>query len=437
MKIKSILVSLVVFLAVIFGVGTPSQAASPTITVGVTGDCQTWFKFHGSYQISPSARACNVSLKTSSVKPIRQARLEFRTTGNWMADSTATFNSKGQATLSLDSSCTVTSNQCAGTYSYRVLILKSGSLPQLVAKTFTMTVSAGTPPAPDNSLADVSLSAFTVNGSPVTEGATVSLPSGTTSVPVVATASNQAARVSIQGNANLIEGTNSLAVIVTAANGTTSRTYRITLNVAAFDYEKAIRDFYYDLSQAPDTMEFVDAHTDATYFKKTDSRWAARKALLSKYHKYERITTVAGYTSLTPDWRWGSGTCHDAMTAARPGKTYVVRLNITEGSDIEDPSTYTADLHVTISPSGTIYIYNDICMGNFGNTVLLDKTLVEKSIKDTYSARGITVNPTCPDPMYGKVGDKRYCTFPYGGTFYQVEVTIQDLAGNIIWVTKT
>ncbi|NCA07469.1 MAG: hypothetical protein EBS85_01885, partial [Micrococcales bacterium] len=78
--------------------------------------------------------------------------------------------------------------------------------------------------------ADSSLGVFTVNGDDVTDGGTVNLDYGTTSVDVIAEPAAIDATVEITGDAELVTGVNELVVVVTAADGSTS-TYRVTLVV--------------------------------------------------------------------------------------------------------------------------------------------------------------------------------------------------------------
>ncbi|NBW73964.1 MAG: hypothetical protein EBR26_06160, partial [Microbacteriaceae bacterium] len=79
---------------------------------------------------------------------------------------------------------------------------------------------------------DASLSVFTVNGSDVVDGDSVDLDYGTAEVEVIAEATDPDATVEISGNTDLQTGENTLTVTVTAADGETTATYTVTLNVA-------------------------------------------------------------------------------------------------------------------------------------------------------------------------------------------------------------
>jgi hypothetical protein len=78
---------------------------------------------------------------------------------------------------------------------------------------------------------NTSLSVFTVNGSAVTDGATVDLANGTTSVTVVATPADPGASAVVNGDSGVATGDNSLTVTVTAADGVTQQVYTVDLHV--------------------------------------------------------------------------------------------------------------------------------------------------------------------------------------------------------------
>ncbi|MEI7420069.1 MAG: cadherin-like beta sandwich domain-containing protein, partial [Actinomycetes bacterium] len=80
---------------------------------------------------------------------------------------------------------------------------------------------------------DASLGIFTVNGVDAFDGYTVEVDNGTTSVDIIAEASDPDAALEILGNADLHTGSNSVNVKVTAANGTTIVYYAVTVTVAA------------------------------------------------------------------------------------------------------------------------------------------------------------------------------------------------------------
>ena len=79
---------------------------------------------------------------------------------------------------------------------------------------------------------DTSLATFQVNGADVMDGDTVDLPPLTQSVSVTVVTNEPSATFEIVGGTDLQPGANSLVVTVTAADGTTTQDYNVTLNVA-------------------------------------------------------------------------------------------------------------------------------------------------------------------------------------------------------------
>ena len=84
-----------------------------------------------------------------------------------------------------------------------------------------------------NPSTNTDLSVFTLNTTPVVDGATVELPYGTTSVDVVAETADPDASVEVSGDTGLVVGDQLLTVTVTAADGVTSKDRTVTLRVAA------------------------------------------------------------------------------------------------------------------------------------------------------------------------------------------------------------
>ena len=92
---------------------------------------------------------------------------------------------------------------------------------------------SGVPPATTLS-SDASLAMFLVNGASVLNSSTITkLPTGTTSVSVVAVATNAKANVVVSGGNALVAGSNMITVRVIAEDGITSATYSASVLVAA------------------------------------------------------------------------------------------------------------------------------------------------------------------------------------------------------------
>ncbi|MEY2815462.1 MAG: hypothetical protein RJA78_38, partial [Actinomycetota bacterium] len=82
---------------------------------------------------------------------------------------------------------------------------------------------------------DTGLASFTVNGTEVTDNGIINLDPYTTEVEVAVEPTNAEATFEIEGGVELLAGANELLVTVTAANGETTRTYTVNLNVLLGD----------------------------------------------------------------------------------------------------------------------------------------------------------------------------------------------------------
>jgi hypothetical protein len=74
---------------------------------------------------------------------------------------------------------------------------------------------------------------FTVGGSDVVNGGTISRPAGTISVAVEVFPGDSNATYEVTGNSGLVTGQNTVTIVVTAEDGTTKSTYRVYVDVAA------------------------------------------------------------------------------------------------------------------------------------------------------------------------------------------------------------
>ena len=87
------------------------------------------------------------------------------------------------------------------------------------------------------------LESLTVGGSNLdltSSTLTVELPGGSKSVAVIAVAQDQNASVKVAGNKALVAGANVVTVTVTAADGSTERSYTVTVNVAALSNDRRL-----------------------------------------------------------------------------------------------------------------------------------------------------------------------------------------------------
>ena len=79
---------------------------------------------------------------------------------------------------------------------------------------------------------DTSLATFTINGSAVEDGDVLIVNSGTTSVTVVATPTDNAASAVVSGDAGLVSGDNNVVVTVTGSDSSTQQVYTVDVYVS-------------------------------------------------------------------------------------------------------------------------------------------------------------------------------------------------------------
>jgi hypothetical protein len=77
------------------------------------------------------------------------------------------------------------------------------------------------------------LATFTINGSDVEDGDVLVVSSGTTSVTVVATPTDNAATAVVSGATGLVAGDNEVSVLVTSSNNTVTQTYKVNVFVSS------------------------------------------------------------------------------------------------------------------------------------------------------------------------------------------------------------
>ena len=135
---------------------------------------------------------------------------------------------------------------------------------------------------------DTTLSAFTVNGTSVTNNSSFTAPFGSTSVAVVATPNNPDASVSIAGNTGLSIGNNTLTVSVTSADTSATATNTVTIVVPEFNNDTSLSTFKVDGQnvQDGDTVTIAQGRTSVPVEAVTTDTAATR--------------SIAGNTGLVP-----------------------------------------------------------------------------------------------------------------------------------------
>ena len=133
---------------------------------------------------------------------------------------------------------------------------------------------------------DTSLATFTVDGTAVTDGSTVDVAFGTTSVTVVATPTDSGASAQVTGDTNLEIGTNLLNVLVTAADTTSTQNYSVSIVVPEFNNDTSLKTFTVDGNAVVDgqTINIAKGRTSVPVAVETNDQYAT--------------ATVAGNTGL-------------------------------------------------------------------------------------------------------------------------------------------
>ena len=103
--------------------------------------------------------------------------------------------------------------------------------------TYTVTLFVALPSA------DTGLKSIKVNGTTVADQGTITVPALTTSVVVDALTTDAEASVAVTGRTGLVGGNNTVNVVVTAANGTSTKTYSVTVRVLVLSSDVSLKSF--------------------------------------------------------------------------------------------------------------------------------------------------------------------------------------------------
>ncbi|NBQ19879.1 MAG: hypothetical protein EBU13_09710, partial [Synechococcaceae bacterium WB5_2A_257] len=165
---------------------------------------------------------------------------------------------------------------------------------------------------------NVELSSFIVNGSAVQDGDSVDLGYGVTEVTVLVDTVDLDASYVVSGDTDLVSGENSLTVVVTAADGETTATYTVTLNVA-FNSDASLALFQVNgLDVVDGAVVDLDPYTSSV-------------EVVAKASDSDATVVIEGGADLQP----GENTLTVTVTAA-DGETqlvYTVILNVLLSSD--------------------------------------------------------------------------------------------------------
>ena len=174
---------------------------------------------------------------------------------------------------------------------------------------------------------DNSLAVFQVAGADVVSGGTVTLPAGSTSVDVVASATDAAASVSVVGRSGLVTGSNTVTVTVTAANGSV-RTYTVTVVVLALSSNTDLSVFTVNGSVVVDGDRVVLA------------KGSVSASVVATAADSAATVSMVGRSNLVE----GNNTLTVTVTAANgTTRTYTVTLYVTPRSTDASLSVFTVN----------------------------------------------------------------------------------------------
>ena len=91
--------------------------------------------------------------------------------------------------------------------------------------------------------AETGLKSIKVNGTTVADQGSITVPALTTSVVVDALTTDAEATVAVTGRTGLVGGNNPVSIVVTAANGTSTKTYTVTVRVLVLSSDVSLKSF--------------------------------------------------------------------------------------------------------------------------------------------------------------------------------------------------
>ena len=292
----------------------------------------------------------------------------------WRSNSTgvATVNSSGVVTGVSAGTATITVTTQDGNKSATCTVTVSPSVPD--ANLSALSVNPGT------------LSpAFNAN----TTAYNVNVANSVTSITVSATPANASSTVAGTGNRSLNVGSNTIDVVVTAQNGTTKKTYTITVERAP-----AVTG---DPFEPNNTVTLASSLT-ASFTNNT----ASVKTTGSNFHTntdvdFYKITLPTGYSYTI------SSRLHDSYDS-EDGNTYTVDAAYSCSTDGNNWSKFfdVNSTDIVLQNGGTVYFHvKPYFTGNMG-TYLLDISIVRKQAGTGTNANlsALTVNPGTLTPAF-------------------------------------
>jgi hypothetical protein len=143
MKLKSKLIAMAAAFALLT-VGTvvaPANAATQKLFYFISGECLENYEEFGEYALWEEwGESCTLEVKVSPKSNVRTAHLQYwsESRNKWITEASGKTNRSGSLKLNIESYCDG-DTWCDGTYTYRIYVLKKGSLKAGYSNEFEVT----------------------------------------------------------------------------------------------------------------------------------------------------------------------------------------------------------------------------------------------------------------------------------------------------------
>ena len=235
--------------------------------------------------------------------------------------------------------------------------------------------------------ADTGIKSIKVNGTTVADQGTVTVPALTSAVVVETLTTDPEATAAVTGRTGLVGGNNTVTVVVTAANGTSTKSYSVTVRVLVLSSDVTLKSF------TVNNQAFVEGLTVSVPFGTRSVTVAAETSDAgAKFAVLRNGTLVTGNNNVTLRVTAVDGTTKDYVVVVNVAKSanttlsalFVNGQSALTGSTITLPArttlaqvkAATADAEATVAVSGTALVTGS-------NTVSVVVTAADGTTKRT------------------------------------------------------
>jgi hypothetical protein len=247
--------------------------------------------------------------------------------------------------------------------------------------TYTVTLFVALPSA------DTGIKSIKVNGSTVAVDGTITVPALTSAVVVETLTNDPEATAAVTGRTGLVGGNNTVSVVVTAANGTSTKSYSVTVRVLVLSSDVTLKNF------TVNTQAFVEGLTVSVPFGTRSVDVVAETSDAgAKFAVLGNGTLKTGNNNVTLRVTAVDGTTKDYVVVVNVLKSsstvlnalFVNGQNALTGSTITVPArttlaqvkAATADAEATVAVTGTT-------LTTGSNTVVVTVTAADGTTKRT------------------------------------------------------